>query len=1771
MAIRFRGFDLVHPINRLAAGFATLATNVRAYINGGFTLRNPLTTPIGPASLGSESVSTGTVSQTGGGTAWTNPSDIFSTSATSAQVSIAPGASSQTLNISALGFAIPATATVTGVEFLFYSGSGSLQTANATLQPTANGIAAGPSVPTTLGGTIGYPVLCGGMGNLLGFAWTPTNVNGATGIGFQITCAVAGGGHFFANISLNALVVTVYYTTQIPIALPDAPYTIRRLNDSTPNGPSSGYALVIGAGGKMYVNNTEVASGLSGNPVSLVPFRPNASVQPWMYVGDSAPQGDVTITASGFVCSGMLKIRSDGLTYKMGIKEPQLAPVVSTSSGTVTTTGTLLATDIPWTNYLGQNPSFNYGESHGPPDPTPDGTPPFIIEVLNASTVTVTSLTGTATINGGLKVPTDAGPAPGPTNPGGYVQVGGVVPGSVSVVVGAFTDGAGNVLPLGLAPLYITSVVDVGGNIGVAIPVPFGAEQFQIGINSTGNTFSSNSGSFALVATVTTNALPTTTALLGNLSLSYFDDSPTSGGVAVYLWRNPDDPSGSGPSHSISNAVGTTTGNSLIFDANFGSQAVPAQPTGIPGPPSLDEYSTAPSVITVPMQWFDISPESVVLGSAPVFPAPLTKTYPTNTSFDNFNFCLTGNIYFPSAGNYTFVLTYKDDIIWGIGGGVTLFSASGESFQYASGNPPTLSSTTSRSTTLSEAGQSITVVSGLPLLPRVTALFSGHGLGGVESQATVVVSVPNAGVYPIEVDYDFWYHSGRILLINVSATAGGAPTLVPPLPASVRQETQYRYVYRSSTTGALSNPSPESAPETVPVTANTVTSYWSNDPQVDVVDYYRVDSTTANFTYVATGPNDDLGGGGTNTPITDSLTDTELGTQLLEYDNFEPFPSIDLPQKGTCSVSGGVITWVSGGAIGGSATGFNIRWLGGTVILIGSPTSLPYIFIARPTSTTTIEIPNVPDGTNLVYEIPEPILAAQPMPYIAGPTDNIPFACGVGDPLRPATYYWSKGNNLDSAPDTNQQDITDPSETLINLVMTTGKVLLGSIKRFWNIVPNFFNALATATGTSGSTWSTRLTPIDRGLFMPRCVAVSGGGNVFFRVDDGVHVSVAGLSSKSITDETLYPLFSHEGSIPTPVTRNGVIIYPPDDTHPQFQQFTYQNGYLYYDYGYNFSGTIVTNVSFVPENAASAGSGIAWLNPPGALLSGTPVSATITSWSVSGGVMTFISDNDFVAGEAVNFADMVAGSFLNGIPLVVISSGLSSTQFSAVFPYPDTGATADSGNATPAIPNYASLSIPNPPFTPDAGEYVAYSLPTAALPPNSGFTTFAGAKAGIASASWIAGGACGTANTGTPDTPFLTDVDCGWSGFTVPTLPVGAVITRIYPVAVMANFETASGFYFVLSGGVGVTEVWSEYVTADGQYSAPSPADSLGSLAADITGAYLNLNLTARTGPWPGRVDVSSVALAVYYTVSSGALPSNQSQTLELTGTGLSIPPGAVVTGIEIDFESGLVFGGASDETIQLTVSGTPVGNVKAINPGSWPLPYTLGGNGDLWGQGGMSGTQANNLGANFASGLNLGSQLNLNEVSLTVFYEASVEETGNATLVFDTAAEGWILDKYIGPIPTIHAADEGESQQGILVGCSDGTVRLMSSSGTETVTGTVLTPAFGGVGWQNMYEATVEYTSNQAVTLTFIVADEGNGSYGPPPITLPATTEEPTKYTFKVGANKYKLLQMQFQSTDPALAVYLDGCILNVHDWGSSAPYRPVNPFTPSGGTGGQA
>jgi len=870
--------------------------------------------------------------------------------------------------------------------------------------------------------------------------------------------------------------------------------SISRLNDTTPSGPTSGYAIISNVDDKIYVGNTKVVSGLSGNPVSMVPFRPNTSVQPWMYIADSSQSVTIESDPTNAV-AGMIKVRSDGKTYKAGIKEPQNAPTVGINTTVVTQYLTLPANTPPWTNVGGVNASYNYsGTDTQPPYPATIDTP-----VANA-TVTLT-VTGTATVNGATHAPGDSGPSSS-TYPGAFIT-------SPKIVVFAFTDADGNIIAQSTA----SGAPPVVGNVGASatITVPSGAAQLQIGIDSAGGTFSSNSGSYLVQATVSTSAIAQVSSISGTVNAYIWGDSPHSGSVACYLWKNPND-SGTGIARTIGTASATASNNSLILDSS-------------------------PEDKTVPVLWTTLNSSGSAVGTINLFDPALESD-----GYADFNACIVGNFFIPKSGTYSVQLQYKDQIMFGVGGGAT--TNSGSVYGYA--------------------GQSISVVNALPLM----FVSTPNGSGSYQT-TTISVTFPAMGIYQFELDWDYWYHTGRSLIVKMSPTPGASVATIPPLPSGVRTDVIYYYKYRASSTGAQSNPSQGSPIQYTPVLANTVTSAFSDDPQVDKVDYYRQDSGLANPTYVATGPNDgttiSANGIVQNTPITDTLSDTAAASNdTMNSDDFEPVASIDTPKSGYVTIVDGVVTWKSGDK-------FNVRWLPGTIMLIGSPTQMAYSLVSRPMSDSTIVIPDVPDtigdaaGSGVPYNIAEPILGNQPLAYVWGPTDQVNFACGCGDAYRPGTLYTSKGNNLDSWPDTNQQDITDPSEPLVNGAMSGGINVVFSISRAWILVPNYANTTATATGTVGSIWIPQLTAINRGLFIPRCLAVEGGGKIFFRVSDGIDVSVGGGTSVSITNETLYPLFSHEGSTPTSVTRNGVTLYPPDDTKPNAQKFKIVGQFLYYDF------------------------------------------------------------------------------------------------------------------------------------------------------------------------------------------------------------------------------------------------------------------------------------------------------------------------------------------------------------------------------------------------------------------------------------------------------------------------------------------------------------------------------------------------------------------------------------------------------------------------------
>ena len=73
---------------------------------------------------------------------------------------------------------------------------------------------------------------------------------------------------------------------------------------------------------------------------------------------------------------------------------------------------------------------------------------------------------------------------------------------------------------------------------------------------------------------------------------------------------------------------------------------------------------------------------------------------------------------------------------------------------------------------------------------------------------------------------------------------------------------------------------------------------------------------------------------------------------------------------------------------------------------------------------------------------------------------------------------------------------------------------------------------------------------------------------------------------------------------------------------------------------------------------------------------------LTEVAVSGSnVLTITALNNLVAGQQVTFSNVATATFLNGQTVTVISSGLSGTQFEANFTHGSYGPTADTGNVT----------------------------------------------------------------------------------------------------------------------------------------------------------------------------------------------------------------------------------------------------------------------------------------------------------------------------------------------------------------------------------------------------------------------------------------------------------------------------------------------------------
>ena len=88
-------------------------------------------------------------------------------------------------------------------------------------------------------------------------------------------------------------------------------------------------------------------------------------------------------------------------------------------------------------------------------------------------------------------------------------------------------------------------------------------------------------------------------------------------------------------------------------------------------------------------------------------------------------------------------------------------------------------------------------------------------------------------------------------------------------------------------------------------------------------------------------------------------------------------------------------------------------------------------------------------------------------------------------------------------------------------------------------------------------------------------------------------------------------------------------------------------------------------------------------------------ATITSFSITGNVVTFQAGNSFAAGTTVNVTGLTTGNYLNNQPLTVLSTGLTTAQFEANFPHEAVATTNDTGTASATNTTLYGLRVLTP--------------------------------------------------------------------------------------------------------------------------------------------------------------------------------------------------------------------------------------------------------------------------------------------------------------------------------------------------------------------------------------------------------------------------------------------------------------------------------------------
>lgn len=737
-------------------------------------------------------------------------------------------------------------------------------------------------------------------------------------------------------------------------------HSIKRLNDPLPSAPST-YGIIAGAGSSLWLGQVLSApstfgmidSGYSGNPLGFVAYRPPNSPESWLYISDFLQ---------------MRKVRTDGTVYPQGIAPPLGAPDIDF--------GEPLSTIIE---------DFN-GSSTG--------------AWANGGTAGAISANAAGRISDTLSSPFTSGPgwveyqeSPVTHLNAGYgrgmrliidpsgtneetVVVSAIFPTSLSTNILAIQYDSGSTGPCCIVPTSPSTLVNnlnlrgvlsklsrtwadpftAGGNLQVqpnTILALGGTPEYVRVLSSTPGPLGTFSVRASTVGTFAPgDALNAVSSLRAYCQNAH--SSPVS--VAAGYFRS-----------TVSTGIGTLSNPSLIADLSI----IGARPTQPTDEIHLSIRLDVPSNLTEGRILFDV---------------------------DSSGAQFTNNYYYASfrASDLTPAVAGADTTLTAVQNSIT----NAQVDQYNAQNP---------------GGYYQQVLNSRSPNPS-TVLRGTSTQSSTGSSQWTELFIPISSLFRVGTDTSRTLANVRGVQIYLNVTGTTVCDVhglyikgsYGPDVGTVGNDYYYRFRRRSTTTGAMSNPGPYNRSGVRPHSQRLQITMPGDSSEGDQLDVFRwggsvtvASNGVVPWLYVGSSPNP---GDGQTTIFNDDFADSDiLNAEVLEFDNQQPYSTLDIPRQGTCQVIGTSVIWKSGDV-------FNTEWAPGSLIEING---VPYTLYAQPASSTFLEI--VESATTLgaasaVTSVIRPTAFDDPDPVLLGTAydnpsfaydNNVATAATVGGPLIP--------------------------------------------------------------------------------------------------------------------------------------------------------------------------------------------------------------------------------------------------------------------------------------------------------------------------------------------------------------------------------------------------------------------------------------------------------------------------------------------------------------------------------------------------------------------------------------------------------------------------------------------------------------------------------------------------------------------------------------------------------------------------------------------------